>query len=403
MLRILKEIVKLVKRLVLWLISFIIGLGVMNMVNRVLCIKLWHKAKAYAPVLNDDVAKFACGGDGDYVFTMPKERDFKILQLTDIHLGGGWLSYAKDKKALAKVAELVHAQSPDLVVVTGDMIYPVFVQSASLKNLRQFKIFCRLMASLAVPWTFVFGNHDTENYCVHERADLARWIMRKRDRKAEYANCVFADNSGKGVAGVGNQLIKLVSDKDGLVVRNLLLLDSHSYLKSNPFGLVWEYDNIKDSQVEWAVEKLNEVKADNDGIMPSTMLFTHIPIYEYRTAWSEYALNDYADTQDAQYILGSVGEKQDKVDSKGNKVWGVYTSLEKSALFDRLCKLDGTLTHAFCGHDHKNDLAMRYKGVELVYGKSIDYLAYPGIARTELYRGGLVICCNELNTTYKHC
>ena len=59
---------------------------------------------------------------GIYTITKPA-GDFKILQLTDIHLGGGVLSYDKDMKALEAVYELLDRTRPDLVIVTGDLVF----------------------------------------------------------------------------------------------------------------------------------------------------------------------------------------------------------------------------------------------------------------------------------------
>lgn len=43
------------------------------------------------------------------------------------------------------------------------------------------------------------------------------------------------------------------------------------------------------------------------------------------------------------------------------------------------------------GHDHLNNMAVKYKGVDLVYSKSIDYYAYPGIADRTEQRGATLI------------
>ena len=45
----------------------------------------------------------------------------------------------------------------------------------------------------------------------------------------------------------------------------------------------------------------------------------------------------------------------------------------------------------FVGHDHLNNLGVNYMGVDLVYSKSIDFLAYPGIAHKTAQRGGTLI------------
>lgn len=56
---------------------------------------------------------------GVYTIIDNDNEDFKILQLTDIHLGGSIFSYDKDIKALKAVYTLLEYTKPDLVVVTG--------------------------------------------------------------------------------------------------------------------------------------------------------------------------------------------------------------------------------------------------------------------------------------------
>ena len=51
----------------------------------------------------------------------------------------------------------------------------------------------------------------------------------------------------------------------------------------------------------------------------------------------------------------------------------------------------GSTDAVFVGHDHYNNLAVNYKGVDLVYSRSIDYIAYPGIAGRTAQRGGTLI------------
>src|SRR5574344_1318308 len=49
--------------------------------------------------------------DGFYTFT--KDEEFKVLQLTDIHLGAGAFSFSKDRKALNAVAAMITYEKPD--------------------------------------------------------------------------------------------------------------------------------------------------------------------------------------------------------------------------------------------------------------------------------------------------
>ena len=62
------------------------------------------------------------------------DRALKIVQLTDIHIGGGSMSIDKDKKAMNAVAAMLTYEKPDLVVLTGDMAYPVPFQAGTFNN-----------------------------------------------------------------------------------------------------------------------------------------------------------------------------------------------------------------------------------------------------------------------------
>ena len=48
----------------------------------------------------------------------------------------------------------------------------------------------------------------------------------------------------------------------------------------------------------------------------------------------------------------------------------------------------------FCGHDHLNNIVLNYKGVDLTYNYSIDYLAYIGISKQGDQRGCTVVTVN---------
>ena len=51
----------------------------------------------------------------------------------------------------------------------------------------------------------------------------------------------------------------------------------------------------------------------------------------------------------------------------------------------------GSTKGVFCGHDHVNNAIVKYKGINLVYGMSIDYLAYPNLFSEGAQRGCTVI------------
>ena len=54
----------------------------------------------------------------------------------------------------------------------------------------------------------------------------------------------------------------------------------------------------------------------------------------------------------------------------------------------------------FCGHDHLNTISLTYQGIQLAYGLSIDYLAYPDIEEKTEQRGATLITLFS-NSTFK--
>ena len=115
--------------------------------------------------------------------------------------------------------------------------------------------------------------------------------------------------------------------------------------------------------------------------MPKSLAFFHIALPEYKDAWYEYRDNGYNDTDNVKYVYGNAGEKGDIVYSSKSYNFG---------FFDKMVEL-GSTQGTFCGHDHLNNFALNYKGIQLTYSYSIDYLAYTGIMKYGLQRGCTII------------
>jgi hypothetical protein len=63
------------------------------------------------------------------------------------------------------------------------------------------------------------------------------------------------------------------------------------------------------------------------------------------------------------------------------------------------------LEACYCGHDHVNNAHVKYKGVDLCYGYSIDNLAYTDIDKSGLQRGATIITIKadgKRRTVYKN-
>lgn len=309
--------------------------------------------------------------DGNYYFET--DKDLKIMQLTDVHIGAGFMSTKKDALAINAVASMIKEEKPDLVVVTGDIAFPVPFQAGTFNNKSSAKLFAKLMDQLGVYWCLSFGNHDTEAYSYFSRKQISKFYENEK-----YRYCLFQEGS-KDVDGYGNYVIK-VKNTQGKITQALFMLDSHSYVDGDYFGILWKYDCIHENQIDWYENTLIEFQKQNNGEMPKSLCFFHIPLKEYQTAWYEYRDNGYKDTEDVKLIYGNAGES-------GNVV---YSGEGNNGFFDKAKEL-GSTQGFFCGHDHLNNFSLEYKGIRLSYGYSIDYLAYSGISTQGLQRGCTVI------------
>lgn len=302
--------------------------------------------------------------DGYSVFKMPQDRKFKILQLTDLHFGRGILSIKADKLARNAVITLVERVKPDLIIITGDNIYPLPMFSGTINNMRESKYVGKLIESFGIPWTMTFGNHDTEPFATHSREDLLKYY-------SSLDNCLLTDGA-PGVFGTGNHIIKLENDDGGLNTA-LVMLDSNMYLKKSFFST---FDNVHDDQIEWYKDEIRKMSGDGDIV--KSLAFMHMPCVEYRDAWEKLKMGR---TDEVTYHCGTIAEKNDHVG---------FSRRKEGHFFEEMVKF-GSCKGIFCGHDHLNNISMTYKGIRLTYGMAIDYLAYVGIKKKYTNRGGTVI------------
>ncbi len=305
---------------------------------------------------------------GVYTITRADDEDFKILHLTDIHLGGSLYSLTKDLKAFDAVYAELRYTRPDLVIVTGDLSFPLGIMSLSLNNSAPVGQFAAFMRNTDIPWAFTYGNHDTESLANLDQSDLDE-LFRSLSYKTS-GNLLYPYVQ-PDITGRNNQLIE-IRNPDGSLNQALFLLDSNAYTGEG-FN---EYDYIHDDQVEWYASQVERL-SDAEGRVVPSMAFFHIPLQQYRTAYELYE----AGSGEVEWFFGENNEQM---------IDRVCCSDHPSALFDRMVEL-GSTSAVFCGHDHYNNMSLEYRGIRLTYGMSIDYLAMPGIEFDTAQRGAELI------------
>lgn len=362
-----------------------------NLVNFGVSLHLRHYISSFDPVEYDEADRLVPEIDpetGYYTFTT--DRDLKIMMLTDIHLGGGFWSYKKDKKTVYEVITMLQKEKPDLVILDGDNTFavpgPVYNGGGTLNNYMAAHDVINIFNHEGVYFSTVFGNHDTEVFGYTGRQKLGNLYM---DDRFEY--CIFDQNftDEEELPSVTNQIIQVKNTK-GELTKAILLVDSNAYVDDSIKAVLdWNYDIIRDSTVDWAAKAIKDLGS------PETVAFFHIPTSEFRIAYEDLDANGFKDTEDTKYITGVWDELIDE--TTHSRIWhGGITQDVPLADIDKFFETLGpdgmnVLEACYCGHDHVNNVWVNYKGVDLIYGYSIDNLAYTDINYSGAQRGATII------------
>ena len=386
-----KKVIAFVLVAIVFIAASVAGLNVLAVENLV------KKGEAYAPVEYDDPVELVTDENGEKYFVT--DREFRVMHLTDIHIGGGFMSKDVDEMALNAVAAMITSEKPDLVIVTGDVAFPVPYMAGTFNNHSGAKAFVNLMESLGVYWTVTFGNHDAEPYSYFDRENMGSFYENE-----EYEYCLFSAGP-EDVDGFGNHVIE-VKNSDGIITQAFVMLDSQAYVKNDIItSILGNYDNIHDNQVDWyetEIKRMNKENAEvikalqgdeNGGLWETygnvkTLAFFHIPLPEMADAWFGFEDGEFKDTEDFTYIEGILGES-------GRRI---YCGLGEDKMFEKMLELDSTKA-MFNGHDHFNNITFSYKGIQFSYGYSIDYFAYSDIDKQGSQRGCTMITCKP-DTTF---
>ncbi|MCR4594420.1 MAG: metallophosphoesterase [Clostridiales bacterium] len=365
-------------------IAFLVIAIVITGLNFFVVQKLLKKSNEYQKVEIENQLVPEKDANGNWYFTA--DRDFKVMHITDIHIGGGFMSTDVDEKALNAVAAMITKEKPDLVIATGDITFAVPYRAGTFNNHSGIKAFANLMENLGVYWDVTFGNHDSEAYSYFDREAVAKFY-----ESEEYKYCLFQAGP-EDVDGYGNHTIE-IKNSDGIITQALILIDSHAYVKDNIIeSIKGTYDNVHPNQVVWYESEIERMNDENRSIDANaqtvkSLAFFHIPLVETDDAWTEFKNNGYKDTDNFKYKEGLIGEL-------GRQVCCGYG---EDNLFEKMLEL-GSTKAIFNGHDHVNNTTFDYKGITFSYGYSIDYFAYSGIDKLGSQRGCTMITCKPDST-----
>lgn len=274
------------------------------------------------------------------------DKKFKIVQFTDLHIA---YQDKRSEAAFECIKNVVEAERPDLIMLTGDIIY----SKPADANFRQVMEY---VSSFGIPFALTFGNHDYEQGL--SDAELLKIAQ-------SVPHCMVSDK--KGITGDGNYVLTVQASGGNQVASVLYCLDSNSYSQLKERG-VEGYDHIHRDQINWYAETSQTFTRKNNGQPLPALAFFHIPLPEYAQASTDANAQLY-------------GIRREKVCSP----------LLNSGMFTAI-KEQGDVMGVFVGHDHDNDFAVAWHGVLLAYGRfsggNTEYNHIPNGARViELTEG----------------
>ncbi len=330
--------------------------ALMTMVLLVPCVGTAFAAYDYQGAKREKCTRLSFNNDGK----------LRILQIADIQ-EAIWVSSVE--KLL--LFETVRQTKPDLIVLTGDNIagYSAEKKWGATFAIRQVM---DILSLFHTPIAAVFGNHDDEGT---ELTKLDQ--MDVYESYPTFIGCrgVVAEKTvDKTVINVGTYNLPVYADKcSDEVAFNIWCFDSGNYNPDNRYG---GYGYVFPEQLEWYVEKSNELKKANGGVPVPSIAFQHIIPPQIAEALQEVP-------------EGTPGA----VDFAGK--WYTLpegTDLTKNHLSEAPCppNLDfapgyaqvetmlaqGDVNAIFCGHDHVNGFSVPYKGIDLVTSPGCTYGSY---------------------------
>lgn len=299
----------------------------------------------------------------DFNIDIKHDGDIRILQITDMQVIDAhqqrysgrltpasaldWVPDNNNRNLYDHIRYLVDKTTPDLILITGDIIYGEFDDKGS-----SFKEFTDFMDSFAIPWAPIFGNHDNESVLG------ADWQCEQFEQ-SKYA--LFQRGE---VFGNGNYTIGI--SQNGTLQRVIFMMDSNGCdkLKIAP--------GFREDQLNWLKDETNSIHTTQSSV--PVFLCCHIPTMDFVDA---YFAKGYMTKEDEGWMkdftafdLGISDGNAD--DDFGKKNEGIKFEIPSMMPLLKACGIDGF----FAGHYHKINTSILHEGIRFTFGLKTGYFDY---------------------------
>lgn len=307
--------------------------------------------------------------------------EFKILHLADCQDG-----YPADTRMLAYIDAVIKEYQPDIVILGGDNT--VGEEETKKEAINEI---VSIFVENETYFTLVFGNHDYQQGVSDDEA-----LKMYQECGGQY--CLAYDEVPE-LSGTATHNLPVYSADGSKIKFNLWMFDSGDYepmLDENGNYVYDENGNLRDigyecvdeDQIEWYINRSNELKAETGALVPS-LAFQHIVVGDvYDALFPESPVELGVLTPKYNGKVYSFFPKTDNF--TGFLLEFPCPGVYNKGQFDAMVK-QGDVAGIFSGHDHINSYETELDGIKIINTPGATYNSYA----KEYLRGSRLITVKE--------